>query len=131
MLDNTASAIARVVRRPSADLAVGVVASPGQVTLGGTVTYTVTVSNLGLDPASGVVLKDTLPSGAPVSSITASAGTFSTSGGVITLNIPSLAVGAPVTLTIVVTPSATGTFLDSASVSAASPTDPNLANNTA
>ena len=47
---------------PTADLALGVTAQPAQVTLGGNLTYVVTVTNNGPNDAQGFVLTDILPS---------------------------------------------------------------------
>ena len=114
---------------PTADLAVSVKASAGQVTLGGNVTYTVTLTNNGPNDAQAVALTDSLPSGAVVVSAMATTGSPTTSGGTVTLDLDTLADQATDTLTIVATPSTAGTFADAASVTDIDPFDPTLGNN--
>jgi uncharacterized repeat protein (TIGR01451 family) len=73
---------------------------PTAVTAGATVTYTITVTNSGPATAQGVVLTDTLPTGATNATITAISGkdpdglSFgAASGGVFTSNAGTMAVG--------------------------------------
>ncbi len=116
---------------PVSDLGVTVNAQYAQVTIGSGVLYTVTVTNNGPDNATGVTLLDTLPSGSVViNSITPSTGSYTVSGNVVTVSFGTLGVKASDTLTILVTPSVTGTFTDSASVSSSGSFDSSLANNT-
>jgi choice-of-anchor A domain-containing protein/uncharacterized repeat protein (TIGR01451 family) len=67
---------------------------------GGTVTYTLTATNIGNAGATGVVVRDDLP--ADVTFVSAQA-PCTQSGGVVTCNLGSLAPGASVTKTITVT----------------------------
>ena len=126
--NNAASASAAVVP-PQADLVVGVSAPSPQVILGGTVTYLVTLTNNGPDDAQGVALSDFFPIGSTVDSATASRGIPAILTDRATLDLDTLADGASVTLTIVVTPASTGPATDTASVTDASPIDPNPSNN--
>ncbi len=128
--NNSASATATVVL-PSADLAVTVAATPPQVTLGGNVTYLVTVANAGPGVASGIVLTDTLPAGVTIVSVLPSVGTVAANGNVETVAIGTLAAKASATLTLVVTPASIGAFVDLASVVTTSSTDPVASNNSA
>lgn len=89
------------------------------VTVGNDITYTLTVPNTGQGGATGVVLTDTLPAGLTFKSaalgqtpITPS----STANGVVTLPLGNLAAGATDTVTILATPSTTGTLSNSVSV---------------
>ncbi len=117
---------------PMADLSVAVAASAGQLTLGGNLTYTVTLANHGPNDAQQVALTETLPANASVVSVTAtSADSLMTVNGIVTLDLATLASGGTDILTIVVTPTMTGTFADSASVTDLTPFDPNLNNNQA
>jgi uncharacterized repeat protein (TIGR01451 family) len=84
------------------------------VTLGSSVTYTLTVTNNGTAAASGVTLTDTLPAGATF--VSASGGVLPV-GGVLTFPIGNLAPGASLGFTIVVSPRAAGTLSDQATVS--------------
>ncbi len=123
---------------PAADMAVAV-SGPSTVTPGTDVTYTVTISNNGLDAASGVVLNDVLPVGSTFVSITQTAGTDlffggQSGGSVIADATADIAAGTSDSFEIVVfvpTSLANGSaFNDSATVSANTP-DPNSANNSA
>jgi uncharacterized repeat protein (TIGR01451 family) len=93
--------------------------------LGGNLSYTVAVSNLGPAAASGVIVTDTLP--ANVTFVSASGGA-SNSGGVVVGQMGSISAGTGTNLTIVVTPLATGLFTNTAVLSATT-SDPSSANN--
>jgi uncharacterized delta-60 repeat protein/uncharacterized repeat protein (TIGR01451 family) len=127
--DNTALAVV-VVSSPTADLAIGLLDSPNPLQLGGNLTYTITVSNLGPATATGVIAVDTLPPA--VNFISASpANSYTAAGGVVTFtNLGNLASGAQINLTIVVQPAAAGTITDSASCYSGI-VDPLKANNSA
>ncbi len=117
---------------PMADLSVAASTSAGQLTLGGNLTYTVTLTNHGPNDAQQVALTDTLPANATVVSVTAtSADSLMTVNGIVTLDLATLASGGTDILTIVLTPTMTGTFADSASATDQSPFDANLNNNQA
>ncbi|HMB69127.1 MAG TPA: DUF11 domain-containing protein, partial [bacterium] len=60
----------------SADLAVTKTVNSATPTVGSTITYTVKVKNLGPDPATGVVLADTLPGGVTYQSAAPSQGSY-------------------------------------------------------
>jgi choice-of-anchor A domain-containing protein/uncharacterized repeat protein (TIGR01451 family) len=64
---------------------------------GGLVTYTLLAENVGLDTATGVVVRDQLPAGVTFDS---ASGPCTQSGGVVTCSIGDLAPGASRTLTI-------------------------------
>jgi len=122
----------------TADLSAAISGAPPQAPPGGDVVYTVTVANAGPDPASGVVLADTLPAGTTFQALSAPGGWGCTTpavgaGGTITCSISALAVTSAafdVTVRIVAgTPLGTELYHD-ASVSAAS-TDPALGDNDA
>lgn len=99
-----------------ADLRVEVVDSADPVTAGAQLTYTVTVTNLGPDTATGVVLSSILPAGTTLVSTTGC--TESPAGGVPTCTIGSLASAAStqVTLLVTVSPGASGTLVYQAAV---------------
>ena len=87
----------RAAAQGTADLAISKVADHKTVTLGGTVTYTVTVTNLGPDSATGVVFGDPIPDQLNlVDSTCGAVSAFCTA--------ESLASGDSATLTIVATP---------------------------
>lgn len=112
-----------------ADLAVSVTVPAKPVTVGGTMTYTLTATNNGPDPATGVRLQDTPPSAAAVVSSVASQGSC---GGTppVMCALGTLTSGAVATVTVTVRPTHAGTASESATVSG-DPTDPTLANNQA
>ena len=112
-----------------ADLAVSSTGTPNPVTLGGTLTYQLTVTNNGPDPATRVSLQDTPPSAASLVSSTASQGSC-TGSGPVSCALGTLASGASATLTIALRPTQPGTAGNTASVSG-DQTDPAPANNQA
>ena len=106
----------------SADVSiVKTLTTAGPFTAGDSIVYTLFVANAGPSPATSVLVTDT-PSNLTITGVSG--------GGCAALpcTIPTLAVGADVTITVTATIDATGAFDNSASVSATEP-DPNLANN--
>lgn len=91
-------ASAPVTVEPAADLSLAKTA-PATVTAGGTLTYTLTVSNHGPDTATGVTLTDPLPAGETF--VSASAGCTAAAQAV-TCALPDLASGAQEAATITV-----------------------------
>ena len=114
------------------DLVVGQVATPDPVFAGGALAYTVTVSNLGLDAATKVVLADLLPDDVTWLSDDCDAGPplGGPPGGVLLCEIGDLAPFgfAVVSITVAVSPHAIGTFENVAEVFAAEPDDDPLDN---
>jgi hypothetical protein len=88
------------------------------------------VTNNGPSTATGVVAADTLPASVTFVSASSTQGTCSQAGGVVTCNIGTMAAGASVTITVVVTPTATGTILNTVVVVGQQP-ESNTANNRA
>jgi uncharacterized repeat protein (TIGR01451 family) len=115
---------------PSADLAVTMAGPTGPIPVGGFVTYTITISNGGPNNATNVSLTDTLPTSVSFTNATASQGSVSQAGGIVTATLGSLAVNAHATVTITVMPTRAGAFTNTATASATQ-TDANQANNTA
>ena len=129
--NNTAS-FSSVVS-PLADVGVTVTASPQPVNVGGLLTYTVTVTNIGPSAASGVLLNDVLPASVTFVSVTADSGPAPVeSAGTVTDAIDVLAAGQSVVVTIMVMPTAASppSITDNATV-ISSEADPNTANNSA
>ncbi|HEV7892883.1 MAG TPA: hypothetical protein VGP08_19875 [Pyrinomonadaceae bacterium] len=131
------SATANVTAVKYADILVRNVQSAMTAYVGDTVKYTLTVTNNGLSPATGISLTDALPSGMVFVSaaFTQGNGTLVTppvdSGGTVTANLsdPMPYRGAAVVLEVTAKATAAGAAVNTASVSA-NETDPNTANNT-
>ncbi|MEQ9399291.1 MAG: hypothetical protein RJQ04_08965, partial [Longimicrobiales bacterium] len=126
--NNSASASVTVT---AVDLAVTKsvdVATPGP---GGTVTFTVGVSNAGPSTATNVVLSDALPTGLTFVSATASQGSYANGTGLWTVG--SLANGASASLTLVAMATAAPgtTVTNTAALSSHDQADTNAANNSA
>ncbi len=127
---------ALVVRlSPSTDLAIAKAAAPNPVLPGGTLTYTLTVTNAGGETASSVQVADTLPATTTYASCVATnGGVCGGSGNARTVTYATLAAGASSTITIAATVNASvgagATISNTATVSSAMH-DPVLANNTA
>jgi uncharacterized repeat protein (TIGR01451 family) len=123
-----------IVTPRQVDVGITKTASPTTVTLGGNLTYTLTVTNNGPDSATGVSVVDTLPAGVTFVSATPSQGTATQASGVVTAAIGTLTSGQSATITIIVTPTTTnataGTVSNTATVSTTE-FDTNTANNTA
>ncbi|MBI3267726.1 MAG: DUF11 domain-containing protein, partial [Planctomycetes bacterium] len=105
---------------------------------GGGLTYTLTVTNVGNQGGTGVVVTDVLPSGIFTNVVAQNGGVFDAGAGTITWALGSIAGGASTSVTFtasVVTPVAAGveTFTNTATVTddGANGADPNGANNTA
>ena len=102
------------------------VSGPASVAAGSSITYTVSVNNLGPVAATNLVVTDTLPAG--VTFVSASSGGVH-SGGVITWpTISALAAGGSTSYTAVVTVPAVGT-LTNLVASTATTSDPDATNN--
>lgn len=100
----------------TADLSINKTASAAQVTVGDTLTYTVTVTNNGPDIATAVSIEDTLPPTVTVNSITPSgAGNCTQNGSVVTCTWPSIGSGGSENVVIEVIPQVAGTLTNNAS----------------
>jgi uncharacterized repeat protein (TIGR01451 family) len=117
-----------------ADLAVTKSDSPDPVTVGATLTYTIRVSNLGPQGATGIVVRDDLPSQLDFVSATTTSGKCDRKGRNVTCAIGDLAADATqanaVSVTIQVRPRKAGTITNTATVDSIE-TDPVAANDTA
>jgi trimeric autotransporter adhesin len=117
----------------STDLQISMIAAQDRVAINSPLVYSITVTNRGPDPASGVTLIDTLPAGITFSTAEATQGSCShdASNNVVNCALETLAAqaAATVTLTITTPPSVgTGTLSNQATVTS-DQVDPNLSNN--
>ena len=116
----------------STDLSVSKFANLSTATLGDTLTYTVTVSNIGTNSASGILIEDLLPSGMTYSSYSSTQGSFNNVSGL--WNAGTVAGSASATLTLNATVDNTScgwTLTNTASLYAVDVSDPNSSNNSA
>ncbi len=113
---------------PLNDLGVALVAQPDSIAVGADLTYSLAVSNQGPASAINVVVTNRLPDNVNFVSATASQGSCSQAGGVVTCTIGNLGVNGIATVEIIVTTTTTGNLTATVGVTALN-TDPNLANN--
>ncbi|MFL5344259.1 MAG: beta strand repeat-containing protein, partial [Hyalangium sp.] len=115
-----------------ADLAVALTDAPDPVNGNGTLTYTLSVNNLGPSQASSVTATLNLPAGVTFVSASGTGWTCSQAAGVVTCTRPTAAsaVAAPAITVQVTVPNANATLTATASVST-STTDPVSTNNSA
>ncbi|MBA3780411.1 MAG: DUF11 domain-containing protein [Nocardioides sp.] len=124
------------VRTPvadEADVSITKTATPEPVTAGNQIAYTLTARNAGPNPAAGVQVTDTLPTGVTYVSSAPSAGSCSFDTPTLTCSLGTLASGATATLSVVVRvpPDSEATAVTNVARVSATTSDPNAANNTA
>lgn len=117
---------------PTADLSITKTASPDPVTTGDDLTYTVTVTNNGPDPATSVVVTDDLPAETTfVSCSSTGEGVCGGSGNNRTVSFPLLPSGQSETITFVANVNcsvADGTVISNTATVSSSTPDPNSNN---
>lgn len=112
------------------DLAVTVTDAPDPVSLGGNLTYTINVTNLGPAAATGVLVTNVLASGVSLVSVNPSQGTVSTNGNVVLCDLGALAGDTAATIAIVATATNAGTLTNRTFLARGEP-DAYLPNNSA
>jgi len=112
---------------PVIDLSIRKTDRPDPAFVGGRLIYTLTVRNIGQDPATNVRVTDVLPAATTFVSVTRSQGTC-TGGPVVRCNLGSIAPGGSALVTIVVRPTQPGALINTATVVGDQP-EPNTANN--
>ena len=127
--NNTASASTTVAAR--ADLSIAVTDTPDPVVAGGTLTYTVNVTNLGRSTAPATTVTDTLPATATFVSVDGGVDwSCSRAANVVTCTRATLPTGAATPISIVVTaPNQASTISNVASVATVAGVDPVAGNN--
>ena len=113
-----------------ADLSVTNTDAPDPVTVGSTLTYQVIVANSGPATATGVVVTDPLPSTVTFQRATPSQGTCGRQNGAVTCSLGSVAKGGSASVSIAVTPNATGLLANTVSASSGV-SDPDPSDNSA
>jgi uncharacterized repeat protein (TIGR01451 family) len=103
--------------------------SPTPVTVGESLTYTLTAANAGPDAAGGVAVTDSLPPSVTLVSAIPSQGSCS-GAATVTCNLGSIAAGANATVGLVVVPTQSGTLVNTAT-SVSSTTNPDPGNTSA
>ncbi|MDB4897646.1 MAG: hypothetical protein JWN15_3908 [Firmicutes bacterium] len=98
-------------------LAISKIASANPAFVGGTLTFTIPVTNTGAAPAENVVLTDVLPAG--VTFVSANAPCALGPGNVLTCSLGTIPPGATTTVTIQVTPNVAGPITNRATAVAA------------
>jgi uncharacterized repeat protein (TIGR01451 family) len=112
-----------------ADMSVSIDATPDPAIVHNQITYAVTVTNNGPDPATKVNLTDSVPANAAFVGVTASQGSATQANGVITANLGTIASGATATVYVTVIPNEIGSISTTATVDAPQ-NDPSEGNNT-
>ncbi|HEX2930095.1 MAG TPA: SBBP repeat-containing protein [Candidatus Binatia bacterium] len=119
--------VAKICVTVCTDVSVSTTDTPDPVTVGGNVTYTITVTNNGPEGATDVELTDVLPSTVVLVSVTPSAGSCVVASTIV-CDLGNLANGASATVIIVVSTTVSGSITNSVSVTS-DETDTDLRNN--
>ena len=123
------SSASATVTPQQADLSVAkIVSNPGP-NVGDTVTFTITLSNSGPNPATNVTLQDQLPAGLTFVSATASQGSYSSGSGVWTVGTVTTTIAQ--TLLIQATVVSPNPLTNTATITHSDQFDPNTGNNSA
>ncbi|MCP5518114.1 MAG: DUF11 domain-containing protein [Verrucomicrobiales bacterium] len=113
-MDNVAQALTYVV--PNAELTVTAAPVPSEAHLGETVSYTLTVTNVGPHAAPAVTLTDFLPPDAELLSVTPASVAFGPGEDVLTVELGDLAPDESALVEIELLPHATGPFTNAVTV---------------
>ena len=119
------------VAPPGADLSVAATAAPATVHTGGQITYSLLVTNGGLEAAQNVVLTDQLPAGTSFVSVAPGSPACTVTSGLLTCSVGTMANAAQQTVTLVVAvgPGLAGTTIADTARVTSTTVDPNPANN--
>ena len=131
--DTTSDIDVLLTETPTTGADVGLIqasASPEPAGVGQNLTYSVIVLNEGPESATGVTFTDNLPSAMTFVSTASTGGSCEHTNLVVTCNVGSLAKGAYAQITVMVAPSAAGTFTNTMTVKG-NETDGSTGNNNA
>ncbi len=104
------------------DVSIAKTANLNQVLIGGELTYTITVSNVGSSNATGLAVTDVLPNGSGLASWAGAGWTFAVNGQTMTAWLSSLAEGAQSSFTIsIYAPGVPGNITNNATLTVTSP----------
>ena len=129
-LANNTATLFSTVNPPTSDLAVGLTASPATMVVGGSLTYTMSLTNNGPSSASGVFVTNVFPAGVVLLSETVSQGSLSVNGNTVVCSLGTMTNGAIATAIVQATPLAQGTLVATATA-LGNQVDPVLPNNSA
>jgi uncharacterized repeat protein (TIGR01451 family) len=115
---------------PQADLALGQTQSANSLYVGSNLTYNISVTNGGPFGVTSPVITDQLPPGFALVSSSTTQGSISQNNGLITCNLGPMAGNATAAVSLIVQPSAAGTFTNTATITSEG-LDPNTNNNSA
>ncbi len=113
-LNNNTAVVSNLVN--PVDLVLAGSASAPSVAVGSPATFTFTVTNNGATPANNVVFTQPLPASTSFTSATSTQGTIALSGSTVSGNLGTLAPGASLTITLVLTPTSVATITETATV---------------
>ncbi|AFW96022.1 hypothetical protein ANA_C13352 [Anabaena sp. 90] len=117
----------RVKVTEAADLSVTTTANTDSVNVGDNLTYTIAVTNNGINNAKGITLTDTLPDG--VTFVSASISPTAQSDSSLIFDLGNLEKGKSTTVNVTITPLVTGTLTNTTTVTAKT-YDPDATNDT-
>ncbi len=117
LVDSTAYlTIVPTVVASAVDLAISKIATPEPVSVGSNLTYTISVTNIGVDVASGVTVTDALPVSVTFSNATPSQGTCTNIAGVVTCALGTVSNSASASITLVVIPTVVGSITNTVTI---------------
>ncbi len=129
LADSPPAVVNLEVAPPQAELTL-LAAAPARVVLGSNVVVSLTVTNAGPNPATGVILTDMPPAGADIVSVQFSQGRYTNGNAGLVFAFGDLPAGSSASAQIVVVPATIGAVTNQASV-VATESDPNFTNNSA
>jgi uncharacterized repeat protein (TIGR01451 family) len=129
-LSNNSYIVGTRVLPLTADLGLTLAANPSPALVGGTLTYTMTVTNRGPSLAAGTLVTASLPPTVAITAVNTSQGTWSSTSNVVTFSLGGINASGAAALSVVCRPLSSGNLFAKAVVASNLP-DPVTANNTA